>query len=162
MKKFIFLITLLCSLFTGCTTVEELSFVPRKESLFGIDFSKYSKQGFLITPEKYAGEYQSIGLITYEYLPSAEYKPGTSRPNPYYVPGNPKTSQFIPIKMWITEDVKVEQVMDSVYTRCKILGADALVNFKIEPKTETYSSVVYKNPPIINGYSISGFAIKRK
>lgn len=149
-------------LLVSCTQLEELTFVPRKQSLLVIDFSKYTEKGFFITPEKFLEEYESIGLITYEYLPEGEYKQSGSKPNPYYRPGENKVTSTVPVMMWVFKPVRIEQVMDSVYNICKKMGADALVNFKIEPKVEAYSSLVYKNPPIVGGYSISGFAIKRK
>jgi hypothetical protein len=163
MKKIINLLIFFTVL--SCVTpkeFEELTFIPRKESFFGIDFTKYSEKGFLITPEKYLGDYESIGLITYEYLPAAEYKLAGIIENPNFDRrDNSSGPEFIHLKKWDYEKVMIEQVMDSVFLISTRLGADALVNFRIEPKAE-FHGTGYKNPTTVNGYSISGFAIKRK
>lgn len=70
MKKLILFVLVLMPLFHSCTTLEIAKF-PREEVLYGIDFTKYSKTGFLITPEKYSGNYESIGLVEFVYMPEA-------------------------------------------------------------------------------------------
>jgi len=147
-------------IFHSCNTLEELSFVPREEKVFGIDFSKYTKQDFLITPEKYIDKYESIGLITYEYLPATEYKSEGSEPNPFYDKNLPNSSPFISVKQWYSETVEISQVMDSVYKISKNMGADAIVNFDIKVKSDAVG-VHASNPTTRYGYTISGFAIKR-
>lgn len=147
-------------LLQSCTTLEDLTFIPREEKLFGIDFSKYTSQNFLFTPEKYIGGYKSIGLITYEYLPAAEYKKTGNKVNPFYNPQDPSSKSLIPIVEWVFESVKIEQVMDSVYKISKNMGADAIVNFDIKVKSDPVGANA-KNPTTRFGYIISGFAIKR-
>jgi hypothetical protein len=162
MKKIIFLLALFTISFFGCKTLEELKYVSKNEILVGIDFRKYTDQGFFITPEKYLGEYYSIGLISYDYLPAGEYKSVGIKRNPNYNKENLNTPEYIEVKEWLFEKVHVEQVMDSVYYYCTKLGADALVNFNIVPKIYTYGFGIYSNPPTIQGITISGFAVKRK
>ena len=160
MKKLTLLLAIGLAL-NSCTTLEELSYIPREEKLFGIDFTKYTTQDFLITPEKYLGNYESIGLITYEYLPAAEYKNIGFKINPFYDPTNQNSKRTVPDTKWVFEDVKIEQVMDSVYKISKNMGADALVNFEIKVKSDPVGANA-KNPTTRFGYTISGFAIKRK
>lgn len=149
--------------FIGCYPVKELASVPRQERLFGIDFSKYSNQGFFITPEKYNGEYESVGLLSYEYLPSGEYLTGgmSDVRNSSYNPNDKNSSYFLPVKYWHFEKINVEQVMDSVFKICKNMGADALVNFEIMEKSDDIGANSL-NPSTRFGYTITGFAIKRK
>ena len=71
MKKLLYL-SLIFAFFTySCKTLETTS-IPKKEILSGINFTKYTQSGFLITPEKYNREYESIGLIDLVYMPKAE------------------------------------------------------------------------------------------
>jgi hypothetical protein len=156
MKKIIQLLAIGLLLNSSCTTPELLS-VPREEKLFGIDFTKYTAQGFLITPEKFIGSYESIGLITYEYLPAGVNKEARFVSNTYDDVRNHTNID----KVWVFEDVKIEQVMDSVYKISKNMGADALVNFEIRAKSSSVGTNA-SNMATRYGYTISGFAIKRK
>lgn len=59
---------LLCTiLFIGCETNVIES--PRIVLTTGWNFSKYSENGFPITPEAYNGKYTSIGLVTVTVFP---------------------------------------------------------------------------------------------
>ena len=44
----------------SCSTV---TYIPAATQFYAIDFSKYTELGFLITPEKFIGEYESIGIV---------------------------------------------------------------------------------------------------
>ena len=72
MKKSI-LIAIAVLIFNGC--VATLKFIPAEEYFMGIDFRPYTEQGFLFTPEKYLGEYESIGLVDLISVPEANYVP---------------------------------------------------------------------------------------
>lgn len=163
MKNVILLI--LVYLMFGCETakqLEELSFIPKKELFYTIDFSRFTEQGFLITPEKYSEKYKSIGLVTYEYLPSGTYKLVGLTKNPFYNPQVDKTEpEYLQLKNWVFEPIHYEKAMDSLYIKCKSMGADALVNFRIEVKSEEIG-VGYKNSSTVKGLLLSGFAIKRE
>lgn len=161
MKTFGFLLVITFFI-AGCASVEELKYVPREQKLTGIDFSKYSSKGFLITPEKYLGDYESVGLISYEFLPSGNYAvvgEGTI-PNSSYNPFDPSSTYYLATKKWVFESINIEQVMDSVYSSCSRMGADALVNFQINSKSDVVGANAI-NPANRFGYVISGFAIKR-
>ena len=66
------LIAIAVLIFNGCAT---LKFIPAEEYFMGIDFRPYTEQGFLFTPEKYLGEYESIGLIDLISVHEANYVP---------------------------------------------------------------------------------------
>jgi len=140
----------------GCAT--ELKVIYPFEKLYKIDFTPYTQKGFLITPEKYTGTYESIGLISFTAMPGAVYKEGVLKINPYYEPG--RSNQFIQNFEWITDSISFDKVLLKVYEICKSMGADALVNFHDETVSYPYTGI--KNPTTITGYSITGFAIKRK
>jgi len=119
MKK-IFLLALLAS----CSA--RITYIPERSTFYGLDFTRFSDKGFLITPEKYLNEYQSVGLITYTYLPEANYV-ATGRIE--YEGGGTSLT-----KAWIFNNkMNVNSGLDTLYIFCKNMGADALMNFKVTP-----------------------------
>lgn len=157
MKKSLVLVLLMsiCS----CATLEEIKVIYPVESLYGIDFTPYTKLNFLITPEKYPGSYESIGMINFTAKPGAQYLLSSKKPNPYYGrnSGEPK---FIEIYEWKIDSIAFPEVLNKVYKICVEMGADALVNFKNEIILDPRTGI--KNPVTITGYQITGYAIKRK
>jgi hypothetical protein len=111
--------------------------------------------GFFITPETISSNYESVGLFCYEIVPSAEYDKFTVIDS-YSYDLEPRTIRKY---KWVIENVSLNQAMDSVYTNCVTWGADAIIDFKIESISNPYLT---KEPVTINGFKISGFAIKRK
>ncbi len=154
MKKLISILSII-ALFMSCIT--ELKIINPQSTLSKIDFRKYSTAGFLITPEKYMGEYQSIGMVDYVRKPGANYMTVATKPDERY--GSSNTQIYISEKAWRVDPVYLDEVIDELYKQCVELGADALINFKVEITEDNYNNIA--NPVTINGYRISGFAIKR-
>lgn len=135
-------------LFISC---KPLLHIDGVDHLAYLDFKKYSDQGFFITPEKYEGEYVPIGIFNYTFLPSAEYKEiGKEK--------SPDTGAFHPVMDWVFESNSVSRVMDTVYVNCKLMGANGIMNFKLDYTHKEFLDVV--NPAIQSGWVVSGFAIK--
>jgi len=157
MKNIFFFALIVLSLFS--CKVTETSIIPRKEVLSGIDFREYSNKGFLFTPEKYIGDYESIGLISFVIMPEARKERVTQ---------NDSYSFSSPIMYeWNVEEINVQNALDGIYKRSIEMGADALVNFKISIKEEpivnkTSKMVVSLDEKKLQGYVVEGFAIKRK
>lgn len=123
--------------------------VPRTSQFTGIDFRKYTDSGFLFTPEKYSGEYESIGIVNYKLLPAAELIA------PY---GDPSYNGPY-AKSWVEEVIYIGQVVDSLYVRSVEMGADAVMNFEVIYETEERATT----PPVtLHGWTARGFAIRRK
>jgi hypothetical protein len=161
MKKLILLAVTTVFLFTGCVELAEMSFYPGEENLTGVDFRKYTNKGFLVTPEKYLGNYESIGLLTYELIPASSYRKTGRQINENHIAGSTSGGpQFYDIYKWIDQDVDVQMALDSLVNICIDDGADALMNLKREFIFREHTGV--KNPHTVIGVSISGFAIKRK
>jgi len=136
-------------LLIGCVA-QTVTHIPQEENFRGLDFSRFTERGFLITPEKYPGDYESIGLITYTYIPEVRY--GSFKQS---------VSSSAVLKRWIiTKNKDINAGLDTLYSFCKIMGADALINFKSIPAIRNYSFVY--NPTTIEGFELSGFAIRRK
>jgi len=157
-----FLIVCIAIAMASCASMKELKELPSidpSQSLFKIDFSPYTKNGFLITPEKYIGAYESIGLVDYQLMPGAVYVVVGKQKNPYYT-GTDSQPMYIDKKMWKIDEINFKMAMDSLYNICTKMGADALVNFSLGYPSDDYGMI--SNPVTIKGYSISGYAIKRK
>ena len=157
MKKIFSL--LLTIILTSCATLEELKVIYPAEILYGIDFTQFTQKGFLITPEKYSGAYESIGMINFTAKPGAKYIKTSSRLNPDWTPGSTQP-RVIEVFEWQVDSIAFKQVLSKVYDICVKMGADALVNFQNEITLDPYTGI--KNPVTITGYRITGFAIKRK
>ena len=139
----------------GCSNLKE---VPSYSLLSMVDFRKYSAEGFLITPEKFAGNYNSVGIIDYVKMPGAKYIVSKKLQNQEkYKAYDPTSDSNFP--QWFIETINMDQALDEVYKQCKNLGANAIINFNIEMNSETWGT----NPNQVNitGYRITGFAIKR-
>lgn len=152
MKKLI-LCALLGLILFSCKVVE-VNTVPRRELLTGVDFREYSKKDFLFTPEKYLGDYESVGLVSFLVMPKADRVKTESNTD-----SNPWKDTGI-IHTWKTEEIDIQNALDGIYKRCIEMGADALVNFHSEVEITDYPYLI---PPLkLEGYRITGFAIKRK
>lgn len=125
-----------------------------------VDFRPYSEKGFLFTPEKYNGDYESIGIIDFIKMPGAVYSNiKNMKGNTAYLPESPEYPETT--SQWFFEPIDLNQVLEELYQQCQSLGADALMNFKLEANEDKYS-VDISNPTTVVGYRITGFAIKRK
>lgn len=149
MKKLSSVFFLIVISLSSCVT--GIKHLPRNEQFLGFDFTPYSENGFLFTPESYQGDYESIGLITYSVTPEANLV------NSY---GNGGASTYSSKSMleWEVEELDANDAIKSMYDKCIEMGADALTNFKVETK-ETLIPTTHQ--PMYQ-YIVSGFAIKRK
>ena len=159
MKKLFIKLIIASLILTSCMSSETLTIIYKKENIYEMDFRKYTEKGFLFTTEKYNYEYESIGLISYEIVPGAEYKCFAKKLNPYYTPGGNKPKYF-DLYQWFVDDIIFSDVLDSIYVKCTNMGADAFVNFDTEIIFDDHRNI--KNRIKIFGCKISGFAIKRK
>ena len=144
MKK-IALLLLVGVILTGCTMTKHLD---STSTFYGIDFRKYVEEDFLITPEKYIGEYDGISIVSYIITPELNY-----------VDINP---QDFEVPKWYVEYIDIQQAVDSLYTFCIEWGANAIINFEAieHPVQVPMPSGVMKEMDV--GIKLSGFAIKRK
>jgi len=155
MKKSTFFLAII---FLMASCITELKIISPQSYLSQINFRKYTDAGFLITPEKYAGEYLSIGIVDYVKKPGAHYGIVSRKPDPRY--GGTDSQMYINEKQWTVHVVSLDEAIDELYNECVALGADALINFTVELTEDNYNNI--SNPVQIVGYRITGFAIKRK
>jgi hypothetical protein len=134
---------------SGCSTID---LIPHESAYYGVDFRPYTKQGFLITPEKYSGNYESIGIVEYVYVSPAELR---TIQEGIYSDGRPAV-----VKRWVTVTPALSAGVDSLYARSREMGADAIMNFTFSNEQRTH--VVNTKTIVRPGYRVSGYAIKRK
>lgn len=137
-------------LVVGCA--QQLTSIPQESHYYGVDFTKYTERGFLITPEKFLDEYESVGTVRYILIPSANYVTINRSVH--------SDGSVAERKQWVSRRVTLAQGLDSLYTMARSMGANAIINFEAKEATRSYPSLV--NPITLSGYELSGFAIRRK
>lgn len=163
MKKILFLFSIF--LLISCAVKQQLAYIPKSVIINNLDFRKYTQRGFLFTPDKYLGEYSTVGMISYVSKAGATQK-FEQMPNPYY---NKKygNAEFVMGTSWTIDPIYTDVGIDSIYNYCSKLGADALVELIITynekefigfPSTTFYGEKSIMLPEI----TIFGVAIKRK
>ena len=121
----------------------------------GFDFTRYTNQGFMFTPEEYNGTYQSIGMVRVELWPEAQRTE---------IMESTGETDYGP---WEEEPGRVQSAIDSLYNVATDMGADAVVRFN----AQRISEEVITGPPAVggaraetyvrSGVEVSGFAIDR-
>jgi hypothetical protein len=142
---------LITVLILGCAS--GIEFVPKNLTVGNFDLSSYSKKGFLFTPYKYLGDYESIGLMAIIATPEAKLaKINTEE----------KDEDGTPVykKEWEIGSVPVAEAMDSLYAAATRLGANAIVDLNLKEIDHSYNERTF-HPVTVYGYKIDGFAIKR-
>lgn len=145
--RYLLVLILLSFVTNACTGPET---VARDETInvTGYDFSEYTDKGFLITPEQYLGDYQSIGLITVTQWPEVKEQE-VMRP----VPGKARMQRVTKMDHG---EINVRKAIDEIYKVAKDMGADAITRFDVTPTERKNGTLV------VPGVEISGFAIERE
>lgn len=124
------------------------SHIAKEVNYYGYDFRKYSSQNFLFTPEKYIGEYESVGLLEVEIFPEI-FTAKDDNDETYY----PWEKAF---GTYHARNISPQEILDSLFVLSKDMGANAVMNFQIIKATKNFHNL------IIEGIRANGFAIKRK
>lgn len=137
--KQIFLSALVTIILSSCAG-GGITSIPSSRHATVLDFTPFTKQGFLFTPEPYHGNYESIGLITVSVLASGERK--RLRPGIYDWD-------------WDLTPLQTDSVLNYFYQEATLLGADAVVRLSL---TSSIADVVGQSVPRVTA---TGFAIRR-
>lgn len=164
MKKIIvlFLITLLlgCAEIPKASKVKPISKIPEYISLKGLDFTPFTEKGFLFTPEKYLGDYESMGLIEFTYRVEANMK--QYQLNEVNEQMRSLGFEEIYEYIWEYNEVDLDAMLQKAYFIAKEMGGDAICNFRIISDDSSYLNAVGYPPVTVPGRKITGFVIKRK
>jgi hypothetical protein len=138
-------------------TVTEPKHYPRIVHFSTFDFTPFTEQGFLFTPEKYNFDYESIGLITCVIIPEEDFEvtkqsEQKERLDDIYADRPPNTMLFY------SEEIEPDEVLKLFYDECVKMGADACINFNYQTRDMPSRNSAYRT---IKYHIVSGFAIKR-
>ena len=114
--------------------------------VYGALFSEYSDRGFLFTPYTYEGEYEAIGMLTFEMLPEANWVGDDD-----YVLNSGAWEESVRPHWRVDSLITIEVALDSVYNHCVEIGADAMVDVRVERLSTS----------VREGLEVSGFLIRR-
>ena len=144
-----FIITLITALgasilISSCATLKH---IPRELKFYVIDFTAFTEEGFLFTPEAYLGDYESVGILYLEIYP--EYN---------RIPTTEHTAEGFTSMIWVHKPIDLSAVINSYYIEVTKMGADAVMNFETTAISYIYPGTIMK----VEGVKITGYAIKRK
>ena len=139
MKKIIRLavITTLSLGFVGCS--QKYTHINKQEIISSLDFTKYQKKDFLITPGEYGDNYTTMGIFTFTIYPEVNYN------KTYY--------------QWVSKDISSQEILDLAYETAIKKGADAITHFKIKTTSKMLDDGIETFSII--GLEMSGLLIKR-
>lgn len=124
-------------------------FIPKEETIVGIEFTKHSNNGFLFTPGEYGEDYSTIGLLTFSIYPDARK---------VTLPTVERGQESSKIK-WEVDEIDPSKVIELAYQEATKRGADAITHFKINFNTKSYPDET--RVVEITGVQVSGQLIKR-
>lgn len=124
----------MCSLVTlGCASMR--THYESETIVTGVDFREHTREGFLFSPNAYAGAFEAVGMVTVSMFPEATWVQKQQK--------------------WVTAPLKLADVLVEARKSAATLGADAIVNVSFRSLSKGYTWGV------ISGVEVSGFAIKR-
>jgi len=132
-----------------------LLYVERVETTYGFDFTEYSEKGFLITPEKYLGDYESVGILSFSISSEAKLEK-------LLVPERIAGPMLVYRHKWNIEKIDYKEVLELAYKTSTEMGGDAITNFKIDYDSHYYSNPVDYPSVAVPKINVTGFVIKRK
>ena len=153
---------------SGCAPLSKpINKIPEFNSVKILDLTKYSKQGFLITPETLKGNYESVGQLYCKILPEANrkfvsngYEP-TESEKQRGITGENTNFDFSPKLKWVTKEISVEKAIDQAYKTAIEMGGNAIMEFSIK-SIVVEMRVNYSELVLLNGYEVTGFIINKK
>lgn len=154
MKNNVILLLAIAAFLTSCAP--KLYPTERKVLVGGLDFRKYSAEGFFISSfASYTEEFVPMGELFIEVYPAQKVVKTTFAANKH----DPmdKGSSFQEL---VDEEIPPQELLDILVKEAKKLDANAIINMKIYKKTEIIN--LGKTQKREQHFELSGFAIKRK
>lgn len=117
------------------------------------DFRDYTEKGFLLTPETYRGNYESIGMIRVDFIPNIQSaRTGQQGQRPAPRDGHDVVS--IGTQFYYVEKPNHQEIIDEIYNMVVEMGANAIINFRLDSEPIGGHSQILR-------VIVNGFAIKR-
>ena len=125
------------------------------EATYFADYRPYTEAGFTISPTSSGFTYESIGEIQMIFSPGYKDAQTQDSTTSTVSTTGSHTNLYMP---------DVEEMMNKIVRQAQELGANALLNFKIEARAVTISAtngIATTTVPSVE-YTLSGFAVKLK
>ena len=157
MKKIAILLTSI--LMMSCASL----LTPYSQSFAIYDFTKYTEEGFIISPAASGFEYQPVGEIAVEFTPG--YQKGQIETSPINTQNSRGFDDIYSSRKPTSDrkgswfDPSPDYMLDELVKYAKAAGADGILNFKAVANY-TYEVSKSGSRRILNSYSLSGFAVK--
>ena len=145
MKK-VLLIIISCTMLAGCAVLKP---TERTIHAYYADYSKYTEAGFLISPNSYTGEFESLGEIEIIITPGIKEFEAEAD----YFGSRGKYLDY--------EHITHDEIVDIAVSEAIAKGANAIVNFSIATQEISKGDAWGQVAKGIK-YHIKGFCIKRK
>lgn len=144
MKKFIYTIAI-AIIASSCGVLKP---TERTVDLYFADYREFAEEGFLISPDSYTYDFESLGEIEMVITPAIK-KYG-------------EEGDYGPRGTFLDyEEISHNELVKLAVEEAKKMGADAIVNFSIT-KTPIAAKDVWGTYASGSKYLIKGFCIKRK
>jgi len=142
-------VILIIAIVAGCSTTLENTggFYVR-----GYDFTEYTEQGFLFTPESYLGTYDAVGQINVDFIPEIREARTREGQRPVQIPGYDLIRHDG--RYYHAQQPNTQDIIDHLYELSVEMGANAVTNFYV-------SSRSWEGVSDIRIVTVSGFAIRR-
>lgn len=141
--KYRFLLSIIITvILSGCVTQKHFD---EYKAVYVLDFVPFTERGFLITPEVFYGEYESMGFIEYHFSPEQ---------NIVSILDDQMDEMSVMNSRIVAEEYDINDGLNEVYKIASEMGANAIMNFSLED--------LIINGVKLEGYKIKGFAIYRK
>jgi hypothetical protein len=176
-SKNFYLVILLYFVSIGLNScVSSSNVTPMSESFISLtyDFREYSSKGFMFTPEKYLGEYESIGIIEIIYVPEFIEAKNVSIRSGSEQRGSPRsatqnviaedvdTYKYVVyrdpvnhLKLWLVSRPNTGELIKNAYETANEMGANAVTQFSI------VTTEFENDQLVVQTIKLTGFAIKR-
>ena len=134
-----------------CLSCARVTTLPGYTTFYEIDFTPYTNKGFLITPERYDGRYESIGLIEVTVHPARRYFHA-------HAGSDERKLQSGEVRVgedWAVALVDLAKGLELLHAKADSMGADAIMRFSVETATPL-------GGPANVSLKLGGYAIKRE
>src|SRR4051812_45764580 len=112
----------------ACAACAKMTYIAPITAVTGIDFTDYTKQGFMFTTQPYGGKYESIGIITVTMYPEGHLVKHESK-------------AMAEEESWEFSPLNVQDVLREAHARAKAMGANAIINFSVRAISRTQNMV---------------------
>ena len=145
-------------IFAGCIKRGNIKHREEEKIIEGIDFTWYSKKGFLITAGDYGEDFESIGMFTFTIYPASHRIEKENTIIDEKIDGS-RDEEIVKTYIWKQEKPNLQKLFDFIYQEALSKKADGIINLRVDFVAKTFMDGDYVES--ILGIKVDGFLIKR-